>query len=100
MKQRVLLIQPPRLASQPNRMVFPRGLAQIGSFLRAGGWPVAVLPLSYAAVADVTPAADIRSIASAIHRAARLIRQVPSQDFLEHARTLHEIMGLLFDKRI
>lgn len=66
MKQRVLLIQPPRLASQPNRMVFPRGLAQIGSFLRAGGWPVAVLPLSYAAVADATPAADIRSIIEAV----------------------------------
>lgn len=33
-------------------------------------------------------------------RNGRLIRQVPSQDFLEHARTLHELMGLLFDKRI
>ncbi len=66
MKQRVLLIQPPRLASQPNRMVFPRGLAQIGSFLRANGWPVAVLPLSYAAVADVTPPAVIRSIIESV----------------------------------
>ncbi len=33
-------------------------------------------------------------------RNGRLIRQVPSQDFLEHARTLHELMGLLFDKKI
>ena len=30
----------------------------------------------------------------------RLIRQVPSQDFLEHARTLHELMGLLFAKQV
>jgi uncharacterized FlaG/YvyC family protein len=33
-------------------------------------------------------------------RNGRLIRQVPSQDFLEHTRTLHELMGLLFDEQI
>jgi anaerobic magnesium-protoporphyrin IX monomethyl ester cyclase len=66
MKPRVLLIQPPRLASQSSRMVFPRGLAQIGSFLKAHGWPVAVLPLQYAAVADITPRAVIRSIVEAV----------------------------------
>ncbi|MCE5273324.1 flagellar protein FlaG [bacterium] len=32
-------------------------------------------------------------------RSKRLIRQVPSQDFLDNARTLHELMGLLFDKK-
>ena len=28
-----------------------------------------------------------------------LIRQVPTQEFLEHARTLHELIGLLFDEK-
>ena len=28
-----------------------------------------------------------------------LIRQMPTQEFLEHARTLHELIGLLFDEK-
>lgn len=66
MKRRVLLVQPPRLASQPGRMVFPRGLAQLGSFLQAHGWPVAVLPLSFAAVAEGAWRADVQSILEAV----------------------------------
>jgi len=33
-------------------------------------------------------------------RSKRLIRQIPSQEFLDNARTLRELMGLLFDKKV
>lgn len=62
MKQRVLLIHPPRLPSQPTRANFPRGAAQIASFLQAHDWPVGVVPLQFAAVADVTPAEVVQTI--------------------------------------
>lgn len=66
MKKRVLLIHPPRLPSQPNRVTFPRGAAQIGSFLKAHGWPVCVVPLHFAAVADVTPPEVVRPILESV----------------------------------
>ncbi len=65
MKKRVLLIYPPRLASQPGRVTFPRGIASIASFLRARGWPVAVVPLHFAAVDGLTPPEVSESILAA-----------------------------------
>jgi anaerobic magnesium-protoporphyrin IX monomethyl ester cyclase len=62
MKKRVLLVYPPRLASQPGRVTFPRGTAQIASFLQTHGWPVSVVPLQFAAVADVTPPEIVQAI--------------------------------------